>query len=305
MSPFLSPQRSRPFDLSQTSMVAQEVRDGVFAVIPAGSEGQDQTATNAGFVIGTAAVLVVDPLISGRLAAEVIGEIRKRTHLPVRYVVDTSWHGDHSFGNYLFPTEAVVTAHPFTRSYLKQHFEHEKRATIDFVGAGFGIEDVVMRLPDLCVPSEVVVDLGGLDVRVRHIGHIQTDGDLAVEANGVVFVGNAIAAPSPAFQWQPDGRLDESVGAIERFRDALNDDTVIVPGHGRPMHRDEMDYQIGYSRKLRSLVRESVNAGNDLEATLKFAAMEDYSGYSVYELAHLRTNVPAAYAQALKEAKRS
>ncbi len=111
----------------------------------------------------------MDPLISGRLAAQVIGEVRKRTPLPVRYVVDTSWHGDHSFGNYMFPPETVVIAHAFSRAYLKEHFEAEKKGTVEFVGAGFGIEDVVMRLPDVCISQEATVDLGDLDVRIRSI----------------------------------------------------------------------------------------------------------------------------------------
>lgn len=299
-----SVQRSRPFDLATTSMVAREIRDGVFAVIPAGSEGEDQTPTNAGFIVGSKAVLVVDPLISGRLAAQVIGEIRKRSDLPIRYVVDTSWHGDHSFGNYVFPAEAIVIAHPYSRAYLKEHFDSEKRGTIEFVGAGFGIEDVMLRLPDLCISHDATIDLGGVEVLIRFIGHIQTDGDLAIEANGVVFVGNAVAAPRPAIQWQPDARLDESLAATERFRDSIGDDTIIVPGHGRPMRRAEMDYQIGYVRQLRLVVRKSVEAGNDLAATLELAAMEEYSEYSVYELAHLRTNVPAAYAEATLELRR-
>lgn len=59
-------------------------------VMAADVDETDHTATNAGFVVGDSGVLVVESLSNGRLASQVIGEVRKVTPLPIRFLVTTS-----------------------------------------------------------------------------------------------------------------------------------------------------------------------------------------------------------------------
>jgi glyoxylase-like metal-dependent hydrolase (beta-lactamase superfamily II) len=76
---------------------------------------------NTTVVVGTREVLVVDSSFTAAMAREDIAEIRRRTRLPVRYLVNTHWHQDHTAGNadYLdaFPGLAIV-AHPSTATML-------------------------------------------------------------------------------------------------------------------------------------------------------------------------------------------
>jgi glyoxylase-like metal-dependent hydrolase (beta-lactamase superfamily II) len=250
-------------------MVGRELAPDVVAMMSADVEAVDHTATNAGFVIGTRAVLVVETLSNGRLAAQLLAEIRKRTDLPIRYAVNTSHHGDHCFGNFLLPAETVVIGHPATRRLLASDFEGERAGMLATLGAGHGIEDVVPRLPDLTVHDRLNIDLGGIAVEVRHIGFIQTDGDLAVAvpSRNVVFVGNALQAPPPAVAWVPDGRVAETLESYRRLHDWLNDETVIVSGHGRLMRRADIRYSIDYLESARDAVADCVRAGLDLELT--------------------------------------
>ena len=119
----------------------------MFAVMPDDVLAKDHVATTAGFVIGERGVLVVESMLNGDLASQLIGLCRQATTKPIRFLVNTSYHGDHAYGNYLFPETAVVIQHPATKSYMDEHFEEDRRFMIGLMGQGKGIERVQRAPP--------------------------------------------------------------------------------------------------------------------------------------------------------------
>ena len=102
---------------SQQQFTVQPVAPGVYAVLqPAGSRFDD---SNAAVIVNADHVIVVDTQLSPGRARAVLAEIRKLTDRPVRYVINTHWHGDHVQGNMAyhqaFP-DAVFIAHRATRA---------------------------------------------------------------------------------------------------------------------------------------------------------------------------------------------
>src|ERR1700722_18183372 len=96
-----------PWDASLVNLTSKELAPGVFAVLPDDVFDKDHVATTAGFVIGERAVLVIESMLNGDLASQLIGLVRQVTTKPIRFLVNTSYHGDHAYGNYLFPENAV------------------------------------------------------------------------------------------------------------------------------------------------------------------------------------------------------
>src|SRR5689334_25316205 len=95
----------------------KEVGKGVYAAIavPDGKAG-----SNAGFVIGSNGVLVVDTFVDPVAAQELLSEIRKLTNLPVRYVFNTHYHLDHTGGNRVFAEAgATIVAHKNVRAWVR------------------------------------------------------------------------------------------------------------------------------------------------------------------------------------------
>src|ERR1700753_3691695 len=103
-----------PWDASLVNLTSKELSHGVFAVLPDDVFDKDHVATTAGFVIGERSVLVIESMLNGDLASQLIGLIRKETSKPIRFLVNTSYHGDHAYGNYVFPENTVVVQHPAT-----------------------------------------------------------------------------------------------------------------------------------------------------------------------------------------------
>ena len=232
-------QKSKPFDPAVVRMEARELAPGAFAVMAGDVEETDHTATNAGFVVGRNGVLVIESLSNGELASQLIGAIRKSTSLPIRYLVNTSYHGDHCFGNFVFPQETAVIEHEFTKGYLDQNFEEDRNFMIELLGKGRGIEEVVPRSADLTLTDGVSLDLGDRKAEILHIGFAQTEGDVIVRLpeEEIIFVGNMLQAPPPAFPWLLDGRHREAIETYRCLHEMLDDRAIIVPGHGKLMRR--------------------------------------------------------------------
>jgi len=286
-----------PWDAATVNLTSKELAPGVFAVMPDDVFAKDHVATTAGFVIGDHSVLVIEAMLNGDLAAQLIGLVRKETRKPIRFLVNTSYHGDHAYGNYLFPDSTVVIQHPATKRYMDENFEDDRQFMLGLMGKGKGIERVQSRSADITVPDMISVDLGGRVVEIRHFGFAQTPGDLVIwePRAKVLWVGNMIQAPSPALPWLLEGRHKDTMATLARVRDFLPEDATIIPGHGRPMRPADIEFPLRYLRELDSAVETAVKEGRSVEDTLKTVAMANYGEYSLFDWAHHQVNVPAAY----------
>lgn len=286
-----------PWDASLVNLTSKEMAPGVFAVLPDDVFTKDHVATTAGFVIGERSVLVIEAMLNGNLASQLIGLVRKETSKPIRFLVNTSYHGDHAYGNYVFPDSTVVIQHPATKRYMDEKFEDDRQFMLGLMGKGKGIERVQSRSADITVSNMISIDLGGRAVEVRHFGFAQTPGDLVIWTPDakVLWVGNMIQAPAPALPWLLEGRHRETVETLTKVRDFLPEDATIVPGHGRPMRPADIDFPIRYLRELDSAVSAALAQGQSIEGTLEALGMSNYGEYSLFEWAHNSVNVPAAY----------
>lgn len=286
-----------PWDASFVNLTSKELSPGVFAVLPDDVLDKDHVATTAGFVIGERGVLVIESMLNGDLASQLIGLVRKETSKPIRFLVNTSYHGDHAYGNFVFPESTTIIQHPATKQYMDEHFEEDRTFMLGLMGKGKGIERVQSRSADVVVPEMITVDLGGRRVEVRHLGFAQTPGDLVIWVPDakVLWVGNMIQAPSPALPWLLEGRHHDTIETLSRVKAFLPEDAIIIPGHGKPMSPADIDFPLNYLRELDSSVRKAINEGRSAEEAQKAVAMAHYGDYSLFEWAHRTINIPAAY----------
>ena len=288
---------------SSIALMAKEIAPGVYTFYPDTSKTKNDAgapeATSGGFVIGNEAVLVVDTLLNRYLAQQVIALIREKTDRPIRYIVNTSYHGDHSYGNQFFPKESEIIQHRATRNYIRDHFDED----ITFMEQNFGTDQGLDELKPVLAHvllgdgADMSVDLGGAEVRIRHLGFAQTNGDLFVTtADGkVVFTGNPVIAKAPALPWLLDGHLQESIATLKALRSMLAEDAIVVPGHGVPTDVATIEFHITYLEELQRQVVAAIAAGMSKEEAVEAVAMTDYAGYQLHPWVHLQVNVPAAY----------
>ncbi len=258
------------WDPASVVLEPHRVGEGVYAIVPKGSAAANDkgypVATSGGFVIGDEGVLVIESMITRALAKQVMVLVKHVTDKPIRYVVNTSYHGDHSYGNYAFPQSTSIIQHPKTNAYIMnpEMFKNDKAFMVKYFGKNVGIEEVEARAADILVGDHKTISLGNRDVEIRHWGFAQTPGDLFVWVPDakVFWTGNPVVAIPPALPWLLEGHHLESLVMLKKIRRFLPEDAIVVPGHGRPMKPHDMDFTIHYLETLDNKVRTAL--ANDL-----------------------------------------
>ncbi len=290
------------WDGNKVTMISEKLGDGVYAFYAGDAKALASggaAATSGGLIVGTRGALLVDTMLNKRLNAQVQALSKGLTKQPISYAVNTSSHGDHSFGNMYMPASTKIIQHVNTKQYVEHHLADDKAFMIQNFGAGRGIEDIKLRPADILVDQggKVVIDLGGKTVELIDFGFAQTGGDLFVwEASSkTLWAGNPIIAAKPALPWLLDGHLLATLETLNKVYAFLPPDARIIPGHGVAMTRDDIKWHIDYLTAVRNNVQAAIDRGLTLEQTVRQAAMPEFGGYALFGWVHPALNVPAAF----------
>jgi cyclase len=299
---FVFPLRPAPWNAMEIALTPRKLAEGVYALVSSTADTHNPAgipeATTGGIILGEKGVLVVESMLNTKLANQVLDQVSRLTDKPIRYVVNTVYHGDHYYGNFLFPSSATIIMHSESKRYIDQKFEQDRKFMINLMGADVGIQDVKARAGDILVDHDTTIDLGGRTVELKVFGLGQTKGDLFVwlPKEKIFFTSNAILAEKPAIPWLLEGNHDLALETMRKMKAFLPADTVIVPGHGRPTTIEaSLDYFIAYLETLDREVRAAVANGLSFEETVKVATAEAFSGYTLYPWTHKQMNLPHAY----------
>jgi glyoxylase-like metal-dependent hydrolase (beta-lactamase superfamily II) len=291
------------WDANTVVLESQELAEGVFAVGAVGADDMAASgfpiATSSGFVVGDESGLGSDTMLNKKLHTQLFDLIATQTDLPVRYAVNTSFHGDHSYGNQYLPEETLIIQHGFTSAFIPEHIEADKAFMIQNFGEGRGIEEIMATPADILVDAggSLTIDLGNQTVNIRDYGFAQTGGDLFVsvpEAN-VLWTGNPIIAEAPALPWLLDGHLVETRDTLQAVLADFDANTQVVPGHGPVTDISAIQWPIDYLTAVENDVRAAVAEGLSLEETVARVQLPEYQGYALFGWVHPGLNVPAAY----------
>jgi cyclase len=291
------------WDAGTVQLEMEKLANGVYAYYPTDAKDKNPkgypVATSGGFVVGDKGVLVVESMVNKRLADQVMELVKKITDKPILYVVNTSYHGDHAYGNYAFPKTAKIIQHSKTKALMdnRDAFEADKKFMAQYFGANRGIEDAVARTADIIVDDKKTIDLGNKNVEIMHLGFAQTEGDLFVWVpdDKVFWTGNPVVAMPPALPWLLDGKSGEVLTTMKKVRKFLPNDAIVVPGHGIPIKPKDIEFNIRYLETLHKEVKNAVGKGLTLEQAQKSIIMKKFQGYALWGWVHSGVNVPNTY----------
>lgn len=253
-----------PRDRSDTlpAFPLRQLAAGVYAVL--GDTGRGvEGRPNAGFVVTSAGVVVIDALASPGEGRVLLRTIRSVTQQPVRYLVLTHHHPDHTFGAIVFKRAgARLIAHPDRRTLA--NIDGDDRLASDWTGVmgleqmrGFAYADT----PDIPVRRDTALIVGGRRIAIVRPGAAHTAGDLMVwlPDDRVLFAGDVLVEDGVSMM--VDGSSAAMLGALARI-DSLNP-RVAVPGHGRLATRPATLVAATrcYVLALRETMRRAVAAG--------------------------------------------
>jgi cyclase len=242
--------------------ILHEVAPGVWAAIDNPAAKAAQSGANAGFIIGSDGVAVVDTFERPAAAQLLLDEIRKKTSLPIRFVVNTHYHIDHVAGNNIFAAAgATILANENVRAW-------ERTENLKFFGARITPEQKHM-VETLGLPTVTYLDGVDLYLGTRRIVVVSLPGHTG--GDSVVFVPDANVVFTGDLFWKHTlpNLIDASTKPwVESLNTILSrhPEATFVPGHGEVGKaqdvRDFRDYLVA----LREAVAQAQKAGESGDA---------------------------------------
>jgi glyoxylase-like metal-dependent hydrolase (beta-lactamase superfamily II) len=247
-----------------TSVRTERVAEGVYVLFGNGG--------NIGVSVGPDGVVIIDdqyapmtPAINAALAA-----LDPR---PVRFVLNTHWHGDHTGGNENYgEAGAVIVAHDNVRARMSvpQMLEFFKRAVPASPAAA---------LPIVTFDDSASLHLNGDEVRAVHVPDAHTDGDAIVHFRraNVIHAGDTyFNGMYPFIDVDSGGSIKGMLAAVDTMLAMSDAGTRIIPGHGPVSGRGELEAYRKVLVDTSTRVRTLKAGGKTLEEIVAAAPNADY-----------------------------
>ncbi len=259
----------------------KEVVPGVFfrySAISATDQNVVFGGSNNIWVVFEDYVVVIDANFP-KEAGDVIEAIKKTTDKPIRYVLDTHHHGDHSYGNAVFgKAGASIVAQVHCFQWLRDNGPRE------FKEAGRGpagrkdVAESSLKVPNVVFADKLVFDDGKQRVEFLFFGHAHTAGDAFAYLPKHKLLCTGDACVNGAFNFMGHSDSASWIRVLERAQQL--DVKMVLPGHGPIAAKDLLEKQKRYFVELRQQVAQGIKADKNVDDIISGIDMPWYKEWT-------------------------
>ncbi len=250
-------------DFSRVEIRTVPVADGIYMLLGEGG--------NIGLCIGDDGAFLIDDQYAP-LTDKIVAAVRALTDQPIKFLINTHWHGDHTGGNENFGKMGVT---------IVAQDNVYARMSVDQTSAFSG--NVIEASPPEALPvitfnDEITFHMNGYTIVGKQIGPAHTDGDALihfVEAD-VYHMGDTYFSESyPFFDLGSGGNFLGMIDVAAEVLAASDGDTKIIPGHGRLADKDDLQEYHDMMVALRDRVQAGIDNGQTVNAMLEANITQD------------------------------
>jgi len=251
-------------DFSKVEIKTTKLSDTTYMMEGAGG--------NIGLSIGDDAVFVIDDQFAP-LSEKITAAIAKLSPKPVKFILNTHWHGDHTGGNENFARGgAILVAQENVRKRMgSEQFIEFMRSTVP--------ASPKAALPVVTFASSVSFHLNGDEMQAFHGPRAHTDGDAIVvfAKSEVIHMGDTyFNGMYPFIDTSSGGTVEGVIAACDQVLGVATDRTKIIPGHGPLSNRAELQAYRDMLATVSSRVRAMIAKGMKLEDVTASGASSDF-----------------------------
>jgi glyoxylase-like metal-dependent hydrolase (beta-lactamase superfamily II) len=261
--------------LLATTATAQQTMDGELASSPVRGSVHVlimPSAGNVGVSAGPDGAFIIDDQFAP-MVPKISAAVARLTDQPVRYILNSHWHGDHAGGNAGFGTQGVViVAHDNVRTRMsKEHFNAFFRSTTP--------PSPPEALPVITFSDRMTFHFNGDTVRVEHIASAHTDGDVIFyfEKADVLHAGDIFVLYGyPFIDLSSGGSIAGMISGVDRILAIAGPGTLIIPGHGAVADRARVADFRSFLVESRERVSKLIAAGKTLPEIIAAKPLADF-----------------------------
>lgn len=226
---------------------------------------------NIGLSVGEDGVFMIDDQFAP-LTEKITKTIRALSDKPIRFVINTHWHGDHTGGNEnLGKAGAVIVAHENVRERMsKEQFLEAFNSRTPPAPA--------KALPVITFTDAVTFHWNGEELRVIHVAPAHTDGDSIIHfvKSNVMHMGDTyFNGMYPFIDASTGGNIDGMIAAVDRVLKLTNEDTKFIPGHGPLSGVSELKEFRGMLATASERIHKLVKEGKSRDETIALKPTAD------------------------------
>ena len=269
-------------DFSKVKIEVVKVSGSVYMLKGAGG--------NIGASVGDDGIVIVDDQYAP-LADKIQDALKGIADKPVRFVINTHYHEDHTGSNEYFQKSAPIIAHDNVRKRLEEGGVAGNGGSVKFDAK----PQPKAALPIITFDHDVTVHLNGEDIRALHFPAGHTDGDSVIyfPKSNVVHMGDDFVTYGfPFIDVSSGGSIQGMIDGVENAIAKLPPDVKVIPGHGPVSNLDDVRAYVKMLKDTRDAVSAALKQGKTLDQ-MKQAKILDpwkkYSGDFISEDAFLET----------------
>jgi cyclase len=253
-------------DFSKVEIKVQKVAGTVYMLVGAGG--------NIGASVGDDGIVIVDDQFAP-LAPKIQAALKGITDKPVRFIINTHYHGDHAGGNAEFSKLGTIIAQ-----------ENVRKRLIEGSKTRFGTTPPAPKeaLPIITFNDRAAVHLNGEDIRAIHFPAGHTDGDSVIfftQSNVIHMGDDFVTYGFPFIDTNNGGSVSGMIAGVEKVLATAPADAKYIPGHGALSTADDVRKFEQMLKDTRGLVADAVKKGQTADQMKKakiLAKFEDAYG---------------------------
>jgi len=266
----------------------RKIKEGIYV------QSAREVNSTSSIVLTEEGVVIIDTGQTPIDSREVMEVVRKLTRLPVRLVINTEVHPDHTTGNFVFAPPALVINHEGASEAMRKAYDPQRASSLEKESAEMrdAVQGYRLVTPHIEYHDKATVQVGERTFELLHFKNVHSEADTAVWLpNERVLFASSVAIPNSINNIRPFVSIPDMLAAIKVMK-ALNPE-VVVPGHGSVGTTKIFDDSQRYYELLLERVGRMVREGKSLDQIKRELRMPEYADWTYQE--RMPTNIEAAY----------
>jgi cyclase len=254
-------------DFSKVQVKVTKVAGQVYVIEDATAEF---SGGNIGVSVGPDGIVLIDDKFAP-LAPKIEAALKSISDKPVRFIINTHFHGDHTDGNAVFGPKTIVIAHDNTRKRM---------------AAGGGKEDPpapAAALPIITFDDKLSVHLNGEDIRAVHMPSAHTDTDVVIffpTSNVVHFGDEFFNGIFPFIDTEGGGSVKGLIANLTKLLPQLPPGAKLIPGHGPVATAKELRAFLTMLEQTTAFVEAGIKAGKTVDQLKQDKSLTKYASWA-------------------------